>query len=213
MLSTTLYYFLGFIFFIAAIGGIQKWAKLPQIKKDKVGLIVLSIFLITFLSFISIIIFKPYYFSIDTSIPISMLFVFLLIVFTAFFIKWYNYKYNKKVNIGSVIIALSLTFFGAVFLVLRFGMNTEIENIIKNINLNTTVVNITFDTHKPYFKDMVLADGQYFPMPEAMNNTLQIGDSIYKNKKESFNTVVNTSTKKRTVYEVKTHERILGKAQ
>jgi hypothetical protein len=92
-------------------------------------------------------------------------------------------------------------------------MNNEKDNIIKNVALSTTIKNITFDTHKPYFKDMHLADGKHLPMPEAMNNTLQIGDSIYKNKNEKFYTVVNASTKKRTVYEVKTHERILGNAQ
>ena len=213
MLSTTLYYFIAFILFVACIAGIQKWAKLPQIKKDKLGLIVLSIFLVAFLSFILIIIFSPNYFSATVTIAGGMLFFFLFTVFTAFFIKWYNDKYNKEINIGSVIIAISLTFFGAVFLVLRFGMNTEKENIIKNVALNTIVTNITFDTHKPYFKDMTFADGQYLPMPEGMNYTLQIGDSIYKIKGEGFYTVVNASTKKRTVYEVKTHERILSKAQ
>ena len=86
-------------------------------------------------------------------------------MFTAFFIKWYNDKYNKKINIGTAIIALSLTFFGAVFLVSKFGMNTEKENIIKNVALSTTVKNISFDTHKPYFKDMTLAEGQFLPMP------------------------------------------------
>jgi ASC-1-like (ASCH) protein len=213
MLTTTLYYLLAFIFFIACVAGIQKWAKLPQTKKDKVGLIVLGIFLIAFFPFISINIFNPTYFSVDTSIPISMLFVFLFIVFTAFFIKWYNDKYNKKINIGSIIVAICLTLFAAVFLYLKYGITSEKENIIQNVTLKTTVTNITFDTHKHYFKDMVLSDGQYLPMPEAMNNALQIGDSIYKNKKENYYTVVNLSLKKRTVYEVKTHERILGKAQ
>lgn len=213
MLSTTIYYILAFLLFIACIGGVQKWAKLPQIKKDKVCLIVLSIFLIAFLSFISVIIFKPTYLSVDTSIPIGMLFGFLLIVFTVFFIKWYIDRYYKKINIASVIIALSLTFFGAVFLVLKFVINTEKENIIKNVALNATVVNITFDTHKPYFKDMVLSDGQYLPMPEAMNNTLQVGDSIYKSKGEAFYTIVSAATKSVTKIELKVHERVLGKAQ
>ena len=211
MLSTTLYYFLGFIFFIAAIGGIQKWAKLPQIKKDKVGLIVLSIFLITFLSFISIIIFKPYYFSIDTSIPISMLFVFLLIVFTAFFIKWYNDKYKKTVNIGTVVIFLCISLFSMAFIFLWFGGSKEKNNIEQNVALKTLVINITFDTHKPYFKNMTLADGQYLPMPEAMNNELQIGDSIYKIKGDNFYSVVNFKTKIKMQYFVATHLRVLGK--
>jgi hypothetical protein len=213
MLSTTLYYFLGFIFFLACVGGIQKWAKLPQQPKDKIGLIVLSIFLLSFVSFILIIFFKPTYFRVDTAIPIAMLFFFLLIVFIPFFLQWYNDKYHKKVNIGGIIIAICLTFFGIVFLYLKYGMTGEKENIIQNIALKTTVTNITFDTHKPYFKDMTFADGQYLPMPDGMNNTLQIGDSIYKNKKENFYTVVNTITNQKKAYEVKIHERIFGKPQ
>jgi hypothetical protein len=116
MFATTLYYLLVFVLFIACIGGIQKWAKLPQLKKDKVGLIVISIFFIAFLSFISIIIFKPTYFSVDAANAIGMLFVFLLIVFAAFFIKWYNDKYNKRVNIGYCI---SANFFWCSFFIFK----------------------------------------------------------------------------------------------
>lgn len=213
MLTTTLYYLLAFVFFLTCIAGIQKWAKLPQLQKDKAGLIVLSIFLLSFVWFILIIVFEPTYFRVDTAIPIAMLFFFLSIVFIAFFLQWYNDKYHKKVNIGGVIIAICLTLFGIVFLYLKYGMTGEKENIIQNVALNTTVTNITFDTHKPYFKDMTLADGQNLPMPEGMNKTLQIGDSIYKKKKEKFYTVVNAVTKKSEVYEVKIHERVLGKAQ
>ena len=133
MLLTTLYFLLAFVLFITCIAGIQKWVKLPQQKKDRVGLIVLTIFLISLLLFILMVIFIPTYFSADSTILASILFFFLFILFTVFFIKWYNDKHNKKINIGTVIIALSLTFFGAVFLVLKFGMNTEKENIIKNV--------------------------------------------------------------------------------
>ena len=157
------------------------------------------------------VIFIPTYFSTDSTILASILFFFLFILFTVFFIKWYNDKYNKKINIGTVIIALSLTFFGAVFLVLKFGMNTEKENIIKNVALSTTVKNITFDTHKPYFKDMILADGQHLPMPEVMNNEVQIGDSIYKIKGDNFYSVVSFKTKIKKQYFVATHLRILSK--
>jgi hypothetical protein len=213
MLITTLYYLLGFVLFLACVAGIQKWGKLPQLQKDKVGLIVLSIFLAALASFIAIIIFKPTYFSVDTAIPLAMFFVFLFIVFTAFFLQWYNDKYNKKVNIGGITIAICLTVFGVVFLYLKYGMTGEKENIIQNVALRTIVTNITFDTHKPYFKDMSLADGQHLPMPENMNSTLQIGDSIYKNKKENFYTVVNAITNQKTAYEVKIHERVFGKPQ
>ena len=63
-------------------------------------------------------------------------FVFLLIVFTAFFLKWYNDKYHKKVNIGSVIIVLSLTIFGIAYLVLKAQGNDEKDNLVKTIQLN-----------------------------------------------------------------------------
>ena len=211
MLSTTLYFLLAFVLFIACIAGIQKWVKLPQQKKDSVGLIILTVFLISLSLFILMVIFIPTYFSADSTILASILFFFLFILFTVFFIKWYNDKYNKKINIGTVIIAFSLTFFGAVFLVLKFGMNTEKENIIKNVALSTTVKNITFDTHKPYFKDMTLADGQYLPMPEAMNNEVQIGDSIYKIKGDNFYSVVSFKAKIKKQYFVATHLRVLSK--
>ena len=211
MLSTTLYFLLAFVLFIAFIAGIQKWVKLPQQKKDSVGLIVLTIFLISLLLFILMVIFIPTYFSADSTILASILFFFLFILFTVFFIKWYNDKYNKKINIGTVIIAFSLTFFGAVFLVLKFGMNTEKENIIKNVALSTTVKNISFDTHKPYFKDMTLAEGQYLPMPEAMNNEIQIGDSIYKIKGDNFYSVVSFKAKIKKQYFVATHLRVFSK--
>ena len=211
MLSTTLYFLLAFVLFIACIGGIQKWVKFPQQKKDSVGFIVLTVFLISLSLFILMVIFIPTYFSTDSTILASILFFFLFILFTVFFIKWYNDKYNKKINIGTVIIALSLTFFGTVFLVLKFGMNTEKENIIKNVASSTSVKNISFDTHKSYFKDMILADGQHLPMPEAMNNEVQIGDSIYKIKGDNFYSVVNFKTKIKKQYFVATHLRILSK--
>ena len=60
---------------------------------------------------------------------------------------------------------------------------------------------------------MTFADGQFLPMPEAMNNSLQIGDSILKSKEEVFYTVINLNTKISTRYLVPTHKRILGKPQ
>ena len=60
---------------------------------------------------------------------------------------------------------------------------------------------------------MILADGQHLPMPETMNSTLQIGDSIYKTKGEKFYTVINFKTKLKTQYAVATHVRVLGKPQ
>ena len=60
---------------------------------------------------------------------------------------------------------------------------------------------------------MTFADGQFLLMPEAMNNSLQIGDSIHKIKEELFDTVINLNTKISTRYLVATHKRILGKPQ
>ena len=99
--ATTLYYFIGFLFFIACIIGLQKWFVLPQPQKDKVGLTVLSIFLIGLTAFVCIVIFKPNYLSAETTMAAGIVFVFVLIVFTAFFIKWYNDKNSKKVNIAT----------------------------------------------------------------------------------------------------------------
>ena len=210
---TILYYFLGFIFFIGCLGGIQMWVKMPQQKKDKVGIIVLSIFLVSMLTFVYVIFFKPTFFNAETTMSGIIVFVFLLIVFTAFFIFWYNAKYNKKVNAASIIIVMSLSIFGFAYFILKNMGSNEKEKLVKNISLKTVVTNITFDTHKPYFKDMTLADGQFLSMPETMNNTLQIGDSIYKIKRETFYTVVNFKTKLKTQYAVATHVRVLGKPQ
>ncbi len=213
MATTIVFYFIAFIFFVVCLIGLQRWVKLPQQKKDKTGLIVLVTFLSLLLLFILLVVFQPHVLSVERTITGAIVFVFLLIVFIAFFIKWYNDKYDKKINAGNVILVLSLSIFGIVFLFLKFGGSEEKDRIIKNVQLKTMVTNITFDTHKPYFKDMTFADGQYLPMPEAMNNTLQIGDSIYKIKGEPFYTVVNFKSKKITQYLVATHVRVLGKPQ
>lgn len=92
---TTLYYFLAFIIFIACLIGIQKWFALPQQKRDNVGVIVLSIFLICLFTFIGILFLKPNYLSIDTTMSTGIGLVFLLIVFTAFYLKWFN-KISQK---------------------------------------------------------------------------------------------------------------------
>ena len=111
--------------FIACIFGIQKWYLLPQIKKDKVTIIVISTFITVLLSFILIIIINASYFNADIFITTSIAFVFFVKVYRVFFIKWYNDKHKKIINIGRIIIALSLTLFGKVFLVLKFGGNKK----------------------------------------------------------------------------------------
>ncbi len=213
MAITIVFYFIAFIFFVVCLIGLQRWVKLPQQKKDKTGLIVLVIFLSLLLVFILLVVFQPHILSVERTITGAMVFVFLLIIFTAFFITWYNEKYNKKINTGRVIIIMSLSIFCIVFLFLKLDGNDERQKIIKNIELKTVIANITFDTHKPYFKDMTLADGQFLPMPETMNNKVQIGDSIYKMTGEHFYRVVNYKTKISTKYTVTTHIRVLGKPQ
>ena len=210
---TTLYYFLGFIFFITCLAGVQHWFKMPQQKKDKIGFITLLIFLIGLLAFIAIVIFKPNYLSTETIIAFGIGFIFLLIVFTSFFLSWYNEKYKKQINISRIIIVFFLAIFFTAYFVLKNQSEDEKDLLIKNIELKTVATNITFDTHKPYFKDMTLADGQFLPMPETMNKTLQIGDSIYKNKGEKYYTVINFKTKLKTQYLVTTHIRVLAKPQ
>jgi len=211
--ATRLYYFIGFVIFVCCLIGIQKWAKLPQQKKYKIGLIVLSTFLFSLLGFVFLVLFGFIHFKGDYAISLGMLFFFLSILFTAFFIMWYNDKYDKHINTGTVVMVLCLAAFAIIFLYLKNIGSNEKDEIVKNTTLRTVVTNITVDTHKPYFKDMALADGQFLPMPEAMNSTVQIGDSIYKIKGEKFYTVVNFKTKTPTQYPVATHTRVLGKPQ
>ena len=213
MTSTIIYYFTAFLFFIACMISFQKWNKLPQRPKYRIGLIVLCTFLFSFIIFVGLVLFGFIHFDGAYFISLSMLFFFLFIVFTSFFITWYNDKYAKKVNVGNVIIVLCLSSFAIIFFKLRYMSNFEKEKLVQTISLNTVVTNITFDSHKPYFKDMTLADGQHLPMPETMNNTLQIGDSIFKNKGESIYTVLNNKTKIKKYFKVETHIRVLGKPQ
>jgi len=142
-----------------------------------------------------------------------MVLIFVFIVSVAISVTWYNKKYNKKINGGTVIIVLFIAFAAVFFLVIKNMSAGEKESIVNNISLKNTVVEIITDTHKQYFKDMRLDDGQILPMPETMNGVLQIGDSIYKKKGESFYTVVNSTTASRTNFDVIVHQRELGKPQ
>jgi hypothetical protein len=211
MVVTILYYFLAFIIFLVCLSGVQKWFRLPQQKKDNIGLVVISLFLLSLLSFTLIIIFKPNFVSTESTAMAMIFFIFFIVVFIAFSIKWYNQKYKKNNNASLVILIPMLSIFGIVFLILKFGNDQEKDKIIQNIALKTTITDITFYRHKPYYKDMMLSDGKYLPMPESMNYKVQIGDSIYKIKGEKFYTIVNHLSKTRTIFEVKTHKRVLGK--
>ena len=213
MFQTALYYLLAFFIFIASLAGLQKWYKLPQPKKDKIGLEVLSIFFIAIVAFIALIVTNSSFLQNQDVVFIAMVFFFLFIVFLVIFLTWYNQKFRKKLNIGSIIIVFCLTCFAIVFVTLKYYGNNEKQQLINNIVLKTTVVDIVFDPHKPYFKDMILNDKQHLPMPESMNATVQIGDSIFKNQNEDFYTVVNKISKTRTIYKVQIHERVLGQPQ
>ena len=183
---TILYYFVCFIVIVLAIAGIQKWVKLPQQKKDTIGIIIMSTFLSLLTVFILIMVFQADILSAESTASIMMIFLFLIIVFIAFFIKWYNDKYIKTLNIGRAIIISTIAVFCIAFIALQSIVKKEIESITKDQEFQTTITDIVFDNHKPYFKSMILADGRYLPMPETMNNQVQIGDSIYKLKMQNF---------------------------
>ena len=144
---------------------------------------------------------------------ILMVLIFILIISIAVALMWYNKKYNKKINVGTVLIVLFLLIGGTFFALIKYMSAQEKGGIVKNVALKNIVVEIITNTHKKYFKDMRIDDGQILPMPESMNVVLQTGDRIYKNKGENFYTVVSSITKARKNFEVKVHERELSKPQ
>ncbi len=140
-----------------------------------------------------------------------MLLLFIFLAATMFTAKWYTKKYNPKISFTQIMLIVFGLVVGGFYLLIKSLGSDEKENIVQQINVKSTVADITFDPHKPYFKYMTLGDGQYLPMPEAMNATLQVGDSLYKNKGENFYTVVNRTTKIKTKYSVAVHERVMSK--
>ena len=149
----------------------------------------------------------------DKMMMLIMFGLFLFLAITMITVTWYNKKHQSKLDpVRILLILFAIIVAGFWFLIKKLN-TSEKGNIIQNMSLRNTVVDITFEKRKPYFKDMKLDDGRWLPMPEEMNSILQIGDSIYKNKNENFYTIVNPNTKKRTNFEVKTHLRVLGKPQ
>lgn len=213
MLDTLVYYLLAFFVFIIFIGSVQKWNTLEQTKKDKIGLVVLGIFVVSLLSFLGLIFTKSSLLQGDNVVFIALLFFFMFVLFSVLTMHWYNSKYHKKVNVSRFVLLFCLASFGGIYLFLKNSGSDEKQQIVKNVYLKTTLKNITFEDRKKYFKDMQLTDGQILPMPEAMNNLVKIGDSIYKNKGDSFYVVINNKTKTKTKFAVKIHERVLGQAQ
>ncbi len=138
--------------------------------------------------------------------------IFGLLVFIVILANWYTKKHKSKLDPGQIIIAVFALLMVAAFIFIKNLSKTETRKIVDNVELQTIVSQITFDPHKPYFKKMILADGQYLPMPEEMNGRLQVGDSIYKKKKEVTYTVVSHLTKTISIYKVKANTRTLGKS-
>lgn len=151
--------------------------------------------------------------SADKMMFLIMFGLFLLIAGTMVFASWFTNKYPNKISFFQIVFVVILFVFGGFFLFIKKISSSEKNNIIQSVSLQNTVVDIYNQTRKPYFKEMKFDDGKTLPMPEEMNGILQIGDSIYKNKDEDFYTIVNATSKTRTKFDVKVHERILGEPQ
>lgn len=203
MIQTAFTYFLIFLVFIGCLIGFQKWNVLEQSKKDKIGRIVLISFLTPIIGFLVLVFTHSNLLDGFDLVIIVIVLSFLFVVLLALFLYWYNQKYNRKVNIFIVVLILFSIGVGSTFVILNQSVNLEKQDIIKNLSFKATVKNIIFDKHKPYFKDMVLSTNEILPMPRAMNSTLQIGDSIYKNKNQNQYTVINHITHEKKVYIIK----------
>ncbi len=151
--------------------------------------------------------------SADALMILIMMGIFFLLAAIMLTAYWYTKKYKSKIGFTQIMLFVFALFIaGAYFFIKNLG-NNEREKIVKNIMIKSVVTRISFDTHKPYFKNMTLADGQYLPMPENMNNVVLVGDSIYKNAGENYYTIVSSTNKTTTIFKVKTPTRILGKQQ
>ena len=140
-----------------------------------------------------------------------MLLLFIVIVAIMLTAKWYTQKYKPKITFLQIMLITFVLVGGGFYLLIKNMGADEKTNIIQNVTLKNKVADITFDPHKPYFKSMTLDDGQYLPMPQGMNEALQAGDSIYKNKGDAFYTVVSLKANTRTKYNVQVHERVVSK--
>ncbi|MFC4262712.1 hypothetical protein ACFOWM_07480 [Ferruginibacter yonginensis] len=89
------------------------------------------------------------------------------LVYATFFIsafyctvyKVVNDKYNKNISVGSVVIVMCIGVFAIAYHFIQKMNTNDITFIIKNVAINSIVTNISFDSHKPTFKQMTLADG------------------------------------------------------
>ncbi|MBC7485989.1 MAG: hypothetical protein H7282_04485 [Cytophagaceae bacterium] len=140
-----------------------------------------------------------------------MLLLFIFLVAVMLTAKWYTQKYKPKISFTQIMLITFALVGGGFYLMIKNMGADEKTNIIQNVSLKNRVTAITFDPHKPYFKSMTFDDGQHLPMPEAMNKVLEVGDSVYKNKGDSFYLLVNSKTRLKTKYSVAIHERVLSK--
>ena len=149
----------------------------------------------------------------DKMMMLIMLGLFLFMVAIMIIANWYTKKYGSKISFFQIV----MIFFGLVFvgfwLLIKKISTSEKDNIIQSVSLKSKVVDIYNQPRKAYFKEMKFDNGSSLPMPEEMNGIIKIGDSIYKNKGDDFYTVVDSTTKKRTNFKVKVHQRVLGKPQ
>ncbi|MEO5943892.1 MAG: hypothetical protein ABIP30_02730 [Ferruginibacter sp.] len=149
----------------------------------------------------------------DKMMMLIMVGLFLLIVAIMITANWYTTKYKSTLNYFQIVFFAFILICGGFWVFIHKMSSSEKNNITQTVYLKNKVVDIYNEKRKPYFKEMKFDDGRTLPMPEEMNNILQIGDSIYKNKGEGFYTIVNAVTNKRLNFDVKVHERVLSKPQ
>lgn len=151
--------------------------------------------------------------SADSMMMLIMFGIFVTVFTIVLAIKWYNKNHTFQINPVRILLLLFALIFLGAWLFFKKIATSEKTAIIQNTSLKNKVVDIQWDKRKPYFKDMKLDNGKWLPMPEEMNDVLQVDDSIYKNEGADFYTVVNAKTKARRDFKVQIHERVMGKAQ
>ncbi|MEO7046989.1 MAG: hypothetical protein ABI091_16930 [Ferruginibacter sp.] len=149
----------------------------------------------------------------DKMMMLIMVGLFLVIVAIMLLANWFTTKYKSTLNYFQIVFFSFVIICGGFWFFIHKMSSSEKNNITQTVYLKNKVVDIYNEKRKPYFKEMKFDDGRTLPMPEEMNNILQIGDSIYKNKGEGFYTIVNAVTNKRSNFDVKVHERVLSKPQ
>lgn len=151
--------------------------------------------------------------SADSMMMLIMFGAFAILLAIVIAIRWFNKNHTFQINPVRIILLLFALLILGAWLFFKNRTTSEKTAIIQNTSLKNKVVDIKWDKRKPYFKDMKLDNERWLPMPEEMNDVLQVDDSIYKNAGADFYTVVKAKTKSRRDFKVKIHERVMGKAQ